>query len=48
MDLTLLTKIVKMEAHIRKTQVSLDAVGIMVDKRSIQIPNLLIFASDMP
>ena len=43
MDLILLAKIVKMEADIRKAQIELDAVGMMVENnRSIQIPNPLI------
>ena len=40
MDLTLLAKIVKMEAHIVAAQVELDAVGVMVEnKRGTRIPN---------
>ena len=43
MGLILLSKIVKMEADIRKAQIELDAVGMMVENsRSIQIPNPLI------
>ena len=47
MDLTLLAKIVKMEADIVAAQVELDAAGMMVEnKRGTKIPNPLISVID--